>query len=111
MARNVGCTFGAGVNFWEYETGVGTCCISCSLNGDEVFVPGQRGDESPNLFPEVRIRRSGGLIRKTELLFTQTQKAGPSWSIFIGLGFLIASLMYHRMILGIPDLDNFSGKD
>ena len=81
------------------------------VNGDEVFVPGQRGDESPNLFPEVRIRRSGGLIRKTELLFTQTQKAGPSWSIFIGLGFLIASLMYHRMILGIPDLDNFSGKD
>lgn len=81
------------------------------INGDEVFVPGQRGDESPNLFPEVRIRRSGGLIRKTELLFTQTQKAGPSWSIFIGLGFLIASLMYHRMILGIPDLDNFSGKD
>jgi hypothetical protein len=81
------------------------------VNGDEVFVPGQRGDESPNLFPEVRIRRSGGLIRKTELLFTQTQKAGPSWSIFIGLGFLIASLMYHRMILGIPDLDIFSGKD
>ena len=49
------------------------------VNGDEVFVPGKRGDESPNLFPEVRIRRSGGLIRKTELLFTQTQKAGPSW--------------------------------
>ena len=81
------------------------------VHGDEVFIPGQRGDESPNLFPEVRIRRSGGLIRKTELLFTQTQEAGPSWSIFIGLGFLIASLMYHRMILGIPDLDDLSGKD
>jgi hypothetical protein len=81
------------------------------VHGDEVFVPGQRGDESPNLFPEIRIRRSGGSIRKTELLFVQTQESGPSWSVFIGLGFLIASLMYHRMILGIPDLDHFSGKD
>jgi serine/threonine protein kinase len=81
------------------------------VHGDEVFVPGQRGNESPNLFPEIRIRRSGGSIRKTELLFAQTQESGPSWSVFIGLGFLIASLMYHRMILGIPDLDHFSGKD
>jgi serine/threonine protein kinase len=81
------------------------------VQGDEVFIPGKRGDESPNLFPEIRIRRSGGLIRKTDLFFTQTHEMGPSWSIFIGLGFLIASLMYHRMILGIPDIDNYSGKD
>jgi len=35
------------------------------------------------------------------LLFTQMQQEGRSWSIFISIGFLIASMMYHRMLLKI----------
>lgn len=77
----------------------------------EVFLPGKRGDEKVHLFPEIRIRRSGGLIKKAELIFKQTKEDGPSWSVFIGLGFLLASLMYHRVILNISVLDKMSGKD
>ena len=69
----------------------------------EVFLPGQRGSDSPHLFPEVRIHRSGGLIKKARLLFKQTQADGPSWSVFIGLGFLLASVMYHRIILRVSE--------
>ena len=69
----------------------------------EVFLPGQRGSDSPHLFPEVRINRSGGLIKKARLLFKQTQADGPSWSVFIGLGFLLASVMYHRIILRVSE--------
>ncbi|MEK9772583.1 MAG: hypothetical protein VW576_03355 [Opitutae bacterium] len=77
----------------------------------EVFVPGQRGSDSPHLFPEVRIRRSGGLIKKAQLLFKPTQMDGPSWSVFIGLGFLLASLLYQRIIIRISEPDKISGKD
>ena len=69
----------------------------------EVFLPGQRGSDSPHLFPEVRIHRSGGLIKKARLLFKQTQADGPSWSVFIGLWFLLASVMYHRIILRVSE--------
>ncbi len=81
------------------------------VQGDEIFVPGKRSkDNVTNLFPEMRIRRSGGLIKKTELLFKQTEGDGPSWSVFIGMGFLLASLLYHRILLGIPDKDLSLGK-
>ncbi len=81
------------------------------VQGDEIFVPGKRSkDNVTNLFPEMRIRRSGGLIKKTELLFKQTVGDGPSWSVFIGMGFLLASLLYHRILLGIPDKDLSLGK-
>ncbi len=70
----------------------------------EVFVPGRRSDDIPLLFPEMRVRRSGGAITKTEIFFRQTQEDRPTLSIYIGLGFLLASFIYHKTIQRIPDL-------
>ena len=77
--------------------------------GEDVFLPGQRGQEPLRLFPEVRMRRSAGEIKKAELVFTQTDKAGPSWSLFLGVGFLLACSMYHRILVSIPKVP--AGKD
>lgn len=64
----------------------------------EVFVPGKREDGDIHLFPEVRIRRSGGQIKEEKLIFRQVNTDRPNWSLFIGLGFLVASLMYQRIL-------------
>ena len=76
---------------------------------EDVFLPGQRGQEPLRLFPEVRMLRSAGVIKKAELVFAQTDKSGPSWSLFIGVGFLLACSMYHRILVSIPKLP--AGKD
>ena len=81
------------------------------VHDDEIFIPGVRGNNDPNLSSEVRIRRSGGVIKETELIFRQTTGDGPSWSVFIGIGFLLASLLYHRIILTFPSADFTAGKD
>ena len=75
----------------------------------DVFLPGNRGQEPIRLFPEVRMRRSAGEIKKAELVFVQTDKSGPSWSFFIGLGFLLACSLYHRNLLALPKAP--AGKD
>ena len=75
----------------------------------DVFLPGNRGQEPIRLFPEVRMRRSAGEIKKAELVFVQTDKSGPSWSLFIGLGFLLACSLYHRSLLAVPKIA--TGKD
>lgn len=76
---------------------------------EDVFLPGQRGQEPLRLFPEVRMRRSAGVIKKAELVFAQTDKSGPSWSLFLGVGFLLACSMYHRILVSIPKFP--AGKD
>jgi hypothetical protein len=75
----------------------------------DVFLPGNRGQEPIRLFPEVRMRRSAGEIKKAELVFVQADKSGPSWSLFIGLGFLLACSLYHRSLLVVPKIA--TGKD
>jgi len=74
------------------------------VHEDEVFVPGVKKDGVTSLFPEIRVRRGGGVIKKTELFFSHDQNDNPDWAIFIGVGFLLSSLLYHRMILKTPDL-------
>ena len=74
------------------------------VHEDEVFVPGVKKDGVTSLFPEMRVRRGGGVIKKTELFFSHDQNDNPDWAIFIGVGFLLSSLLYHRMILKTPDL-------
>ena len=88
-------------DYLNYERAGDCLKLIKRINEDEVFLPGQRGDEQPRLFPEIRIRRSGGVIKKAELLFKQTGEGGPSWSIFIGVGFLLASLLYNRSLKSI----------
>ena len=61
-------------------------------------MPGKREDGDIHLFPEVRIRRSGGQIKEEKLIFRQVNTDRPNWSLFIGLGFLVASLMYQRIL-------------
>jgi len=67
----------------------------------DTFLAGKRAQDPPRLYPEVRIRRSGGIIKETKLLFEQSEVSGPSWSFFIGVGFLLASSLYHRNMISI----------
>jgi len=88
-------------DYLKYDSSQRQLSFSKRVYDGEVYVPGQKTGEPPRLFPELRIRRSGGNIKRTELLFTQMQQEGRSWSIFISIGFLIASMMYHRILLKI----------
>ncbi len=68
----------------------------------EVYLPARSGSDHPRLFPEIRIRRGGGKITPAKLFFHQTKGAGPSWSLFLGAGFMLACWIYHREYLKVP---------
>ena len=98
-------------DFLNYNAQSRTLSLIKRVHEDEVYVPGEKRGESPRLFSEVRIRRSGGTIRDTQLIFAQTEPEGRSWSILIGLGFLMSCLLYQRMLLRIKLANPEIGKD
>jgi hypothetical protein len=63
---------------------------------DEVFVPGREGKGAITLYPELRLKKSTGRIAPAELAFFREGKSGFSWSLFFGLGFMLAWFIYHR---------------
>ena len=98
-------------DYLEYNWQANELELIKRVDQSEVFVPGKRGDDSPHLFPEIRIRRSNGQIKRAELIFKQTDEKRPSWSFYIGVGFLLASLMYHRVLLSVSSPVVVSVKD
>jgi serine/threonine protein kinase len=98
-------------DFLKYNTENRTLRLIKRVHENEIYIPGEKRGEPPRLFPEVRIRRSEGTIQETQLVFAQAEPEGRSWSFWIGFGFLISCLLYHRMLnrinLGNPEL----GKD
>ena len=93
---------------WEdhmrYDQGSDSLVFVKRLHDGEQYLAGRSGEEVPRLFPDVRIRRSGGKIKPCELTFERVGKEGPSWSFFMGVGFLIAGSMYHRNLVRLPPL-------
>jgi len=63
---------------------------------DEIFVPGREDKGSITLYPELRLKKSAGKIASAELAFFREGESGFSWSLFFGLGFLLAWFIYHR---------------
>jgi len=88
-------------DFLKYDTQNRTLELIKRVHEGEVYLPGEKRGETPRLYPEVRIRRSGGTVRDTQLVFAQNEPEGRSWSALIGLGFLISSLLYQRMLTRI----------
>lgn len=60
------------------------------------YVPGVKSSGSPRLYPEERIKSSMGEVRKSELVFESTEMESTRWSLFFAIGFIFASLLYHR---------------
>jgi serine/threonine protein kinase len=93
---------------WEdhmrYDQGSDSLVFVKRLHDGEQYLAGRSGEEVPRLFPDVRIRRSGGKIKPCELTFERVGKEGPSWSFFMGVGFLIAGSMYQRNLVRLPPL-------
>jgi hypothetical protein len=71
------------------------------------YYPGEGADGLTRLYPEERINRGLGGIRKAELLFTKAKKGEVRWSLFFALGFLFASCLYHRQLkkLSVTDME------
>jgi len=83
----------------SFDPSTDTLALLKRTDVHEVYVPGKRGDESPRLFAEIRLRRSSGKIAPAELIFSRSDKPGPSWSLFFALGFLLAWWLYQRQLL------------
>ncbi len=66
------------------------------IGGNQTYLPARKEGGVAHLFPEVRIRRSQGKITPAELSFSRTDHGGVSWTLFLGIGFLFASYLYHR---------------
>ena len=57
------------------------------LHDGEEYLAARSGNEVPRLYPDVRIKRSGGRIVPCDLTFMRVGQEGLSWSFFIGSGF------------------------
>ena len=83
-------------DYLKFTPDKGTLSLIKRTDGREVYIPGIKGDQSPRLYPEMRIRRSVGKITPAELIFKKTDESGSAWSLFFGVGFLLACWIYHR---------------
>lgn len=89
-------------DYLKFDAAEGSLSLIKRSDDQEVYLPGKRGDESPRLFPEVRLSRSLGKITPAKLIFKETEELGPAWSLFLAVGFLLACWIYHREFNKIP---------
>ena len=69
------------------------------VNEDDVFIPGREGTRPVMLYPEQRIKKSGRKIESAEIAFFREDEGGVSWTLFFGLGFLLACSIYWREVI------------
>ena len=89
-------------DYLKFDPVEGTLSLIKRTDDREVYLPGKQGDQAPRLYPEMRIRRSVGKITPAELIFKKTDESGSAWSLFFGVGFLLACWIYHREFRKIP---------
>ena len=69
------------------------------VNEDDVFIPGREGTRPVMLYPEQRIKKSVRKIESAEIAFFREDEGGVSWTLFFGLGFLLACSIYGREVI------------
>ncbi len=75
------------------------------VDADATYLAGFKQGENPRLYPEVRLRRSSGTIKPADLFFRSMDEKSSSWTLFLGMGFLLACFIYHRELKKLPSLD------
>ncbi len=83
-------------DFLRYDRARDALLLIKRKDSRSTYLPGVRENGVPRLYPEGRIKTSLGKIKKSELLFVKEEKSSTRWSLFFALGFILASLMYHR---------------
>jgi len=96
-------------DYLAYDQSTASLRLVKRVDSYETYVPGIKGGGNPRLYPEVRLRRSGGIIKPAELSFHRLDAGQSSWTIFLGVGFLLACFIYHRELGRLPSPSE--GKD
>lgn len=86
-------------DYLKYERKSETLLLVKRVDEDNTYEPGQVGDEPPRLYPSERIKASSGKIGKAELPFRRQGRSQIKWTLFFGLGFLLACSLYHREVM------------
>ena len=86
-------------DYLKYERKSETLLLVKRVDEDNTYEPGQVGDEPPRLYPSERIKASSGKIGKAELPFRRQGSSQIKWTLFFGLGFLLACSLYHREVM------------
>jgi serine/threonine protein kinase len=96
-------------DYLAYDQSTASLRLVKRVDSYETYVPGIKGGGNPRLYPEVRLRRSGGIIKPAELSFHRLDAGQSSWTVFLGVGFLLACFIYHRELGRLPSPSE--GKD
>ena len=83
-------------DYLRYDRSKGTLVLIKRVDEDDTYLPARDGKRPPGLYPEKRLQESKGKIVATELSFLRDEEEGINWPMFLGLGFLLASSIYHR---------------
>ncbi len=85
-------------DYLRHERSEGALVLVKRVDKDDTYVPAREGKRPPGLYPEKRLKESKGKIVATELSFLREEEGGMNWPLFLGLGFLLASSIYHRAL-------------
>ncbi|MBP51736.1 MAG: hypothetical protein CMI27_01180 [Opitutae bacterium] len=83
-------------DYLSYEKDLETLLLIRRVDEHHIYEPGKEGEGFPRLYPRERINSSAGKIRRAELPFKREGSSKVKWTLFFGVGFLLASSIYHR---------------
>ena len=85
-------------DYLRHDQSKGALVLVKRVDEDDTYLPAREGKRLPGLYPEKRLKESKGKLVATELSFIREEGDGINWSLFLGLGFLLASSIYHRAL-------------
>ena len=83
-------------DYLRHDQSKGLLVLVKRVHGGDTYLPAREGKMPPRLYPEKRLKQSKGKLVATELSFLRDDESGINWPLFLGLGFLLATSIYHR---------------
>jgi serine/threonine protein kinase len=83
-------------DYLRHDQSKGALVLVKRVDEDDIYLPAREGKRPPRLYPEKRLKESKGKLVATELSFIREEEEGINWPLFLSLGFLLASSLYHR---------------
>ena len=67
-------------------------------DGQITYLPASKEGDYPRLFPEKFVLENSAKLKKANIVFSRIDSSGPSWELFLGIGFLLACSLYSRSL-------------
>ena len=86
-------------DYLKYESSKDLLLLVKRVDEYFTYLPGVEKGKMPRLYPEDRFIASKGKILPAKIEFGREKSSSIDWVIFLGLGFTLASFLYHKNIL------------